>query len=373
MKTVRSNQTPRFWLSVLGSIYQYLRQSPKVAGLMALAILTVNQAGAATNHFQFRGSKSGEASLLIAIAPSPEPKQALTRVPQPSWWLMNNPFGVVRAETLLSLTLLVALHGLKGRFRLWGAWGGKQAPAISANSLDTETSEQPQSYRVWGEGKVLHGTLNPAMSHRVSPGHSVPPADRDLWHKGADVPELKTAVGARLPSSPSPSSLAATEELKPGFTASAALRRIKLFKTWEESQLEAFSHYFEVVSCPQFGHIIRQGERGEAMYLVLKGEVRALSIVEGRESLLATFPAGQWFGEISMLDQGPREVDVIANRDSVLLKLSRESFELLHREAPTLGLQFLLVLARTLAGRMRHSHKRFEDSIRFIHTSGMLD
>jgi len=240
-----------------------------------------------------------------------------------------------------------------------------------------EPSGHPQLYRVWGENKVLYGPLDLTTlkawvrAHRLSAGSWVFLEDHDRWQKAADVPELKIALAARPPAKPSAPSQGPTGKPRPGFT-SADLRRIKLFETLEEPQLEAFAQYLEAVSCPQFSHIVRRGERGEAMYLILEGEVRALSIVEGKESPLTTIPAGQWFGEISLLDHGPRSVDVIANKDSVLLRLSSDAFERLLSEAPMLAIPFLLVLTRTLADRIRRTTKKLEDSIRFIRISGIV-
>jgi len=276
-----------------------IMKGAKVAGLLAFAILALNQASAVTKDFGHQGEVTKPGTLLGAIVPPLRPKQALAQIVQSNWWPINDPIGVTRAGTVLGMTILVVLHRVKGRRGLTATWSGNQ-------------------------------TLPPPSIQEAS-----------------DYPSR-------------------------GFKC-ADLRRIKLFEDFEESQLEAFSHYLEAVDCPQFGHLIREGKRGEAMYLVLEGEVRALRIVEGREFLLGIIPAGQWFGEISVLDRGPREVDVIANKDSILLQLSSDAFDHMHREAPLLANQFLLVLARTLADRMRCMHKRFEDSLRFIQTSGIAN
>jgi CRP-like cAMP-binding protein len=95
-----------------------------------------------------------------------------------------------------------------------------------------------------------------------------------------------------------------------------------------------------------------------------------LAIVEGKETTLATISPGGWFGEIALLDQGPRSVDVIANKDSALLKLSSEAFKRLLEEAPMLAVPFLLALCKMQADRVRRTTKRYEDSIRYIRTSG---
>jgi len=151
--------------------------------------------------------------------------------------------------------------------------------------------------------------------------------------------------------------------------APGALGRIKLLAGLNADQIEQFLAYVEVVKAPQYSDLVHEGEHGDAMYVVLEGELRALAIVEGKESTLATIAAGECFGEISLLDQGPRSADVVANRDTRLLKLSSASFERLLREAPGLALPILLALSRALVDRLRRTTKRYEDTIRFIRTS----
>ncbi|HTL54496.1 MAG TPA: cyclic nucleotide-binding domain-containing protein [Candidatus Limnocylindrales bacterium] len=149
----------------------------------------------------------------------------------------------------------------------------------------------------------------------------------------------------------------------------AALQRIKLLTGLGPQQLECFARYLEPVKVPQFGNLVRKGEYGDAMYIVSEGELRALSIIEGKESILGTMGPGECFGEISLLDQGPRSADVVANRDSTLLKLSNAAFERLVREEPALAMPFVLALSRAAVQRVRQATKRYEDSIQFIRAS----
>ena len=151
--------------------------------------------------------------------------------------------------------------------------------------------------------------------------------------------------------------------------APAVLGRIKLFADLKPDQIDQFLGYVEVVQVPQYSGLVHQGQNGDSMYVVLEGELRALTIVEGKETTLATIGAGECFGEISLLDQGPRSADVVANRDTRLLKLSSAAFERLLREAPALALPIVLALSRALVDRVRRTTKRYEDTIRFIRTS----
>ena len=134
-------------------------------------------------------------------------------------------------------------------------------------------------------------------------------------------------------------------------------------------QLESFLKYMEVMECKQFSHVVRKGEHGDAMYLVLDGELRALTLVGGKESTLATLLTGTSSGEISLLDQGPALGGRDCHRDSRLLKISASAFERLVREAPALALPFLHAISRSVVGRMRLLTKRYEDSIHWSRTA----
>ena len=232
-------------------------------------------------------------------------------------------------------------------------------------------------YRVWGTDKVAYGPLELAVliqwvqSGRVRADTWVLLEANNQWQAATSLPELKAAFDSHA----STVSAVTSQTALPRRSAElvhAAARRIKLFADLDDPQLESFLRYLEAVRFPQFSHIVRQGERGDAMYLILEGEVRALAIVEGKESTLATMRAGEWFGEISLLDQGPRSVDIIADQDSALLKLSSAAFERMLREAPVLAMPLLLALSRTAVDRLRRATKRYVDSVRFIRTSGLV-
>jgi len=184
------------------------------------------------------------------------------------------------------------------------------------------------------------------------------------WQQAADLPELQ----ASLRSKPQTAGVAGKGARSLG-VKSEALRRMKVFAGLDDRQVESFVRYMELIQCPQFSHIVRKGEHGDAMYIVLEGELRALAMVDGKESALATIAVGETFGEISLIDQGPRSSDVVANRDSVLLKFSTVAFDQLLREAPALAVPFLMALSRSVVGRVRGLTKRYEDSVHFIRTT----
>lgn len=241
-----------------------------------------------------------------------------------------------------------------------------------------ETDAETQLYRVWGADNVAYGPVElPTLvswikNERVTSDTWVFLELDNSWSKASQVPELKMFFqpGSRATAAADKAeSLAENQRavVKPG-----SLRRMKVFADMDELQLESFLNYMEVVTFKQFTQVVNKGDHGDAMFMVLEGELRALMLVDGKESTLSTLGVGDFFGEVSLLDHGPRSANVVANQDSVLLKISAASFEHLISEAPALGLPFLFALSKSVVGRVRTLTKRYEDSIHFSRAAGVL-
>ena len=234
-----------------------------------------------------------------------------------------------------------------------------------------EKAAKIPTYRVWGMDSVVYaavdlpGLVQWVRDERLTADQWIYSEHDNRWQKAADLPELQATLRAK-PQAGVSSAVAAGKGGRSLGIKPEALRRMKVFSGLDDRQIESFVRYMEVIHCQQFNHIVRKGEHGDAMYIVLEGELRALAMVDGKESTLATMTAGETFGEISLIDQGPRSSDVVANKDSVLLKISSTAFDQLLREAPALAVPFLLALSRSVVGRVRGLTKRYEDSVHFI-------
>ena len=132
-----------------------------------------------------------------------------------------------------------------------------------------------------------------------------------------------------------------------------------------EEQLERFAGFMEIEKVPQWSVIVRQGERGDTMYLILQGELRVRIDVGGKETVLTTLTVGEFFGDISLFDHGPRSADVVANTDSLLLKITSGKIEQMAKDAPELATPFLLAIGKTLTARIRADNKRYGDQVKF--------
>lgn len=224
------------------------------------------------------------------------------------------------------------------------------------------------NYLAWGMDNIAYGPVElPGLVNWIKSGkvkaNSWVFRERDsVWSRASDLTELKVLFKSKLPQS----SVDAADALgiQPG-----SLRRIKMLADVDERLLASLLTYLEVVRTSAFGTVVNKGEQGDALFMVLEGEVRARVTIDGKETTLTTMGVGECFGELAIVDQGPRSADVIANQPSVLLKMSAASLKKMFAEAPALSAPFMFALTRVIAQRVRTLTKRYEDSIHFSRTA----
>jgi len=224
--------------------------------------------------------------------------------------------------------------------------------------------ESTARYWVWGHDRIAYGPVElPGLiawikEGCVESGHWVFAEADAKWIKAGEIPELKMFLEMQ-PAQADTTSIVSHAALRP-----ENLRRIRLFAEMAPAQLESLVKYMEVVRVKKFATVFSKGDKGDAMYFVLEGEVRARTLIEGKETTLFTMGPGDSFGEIALLIHGDRSSDVLANEDSVLLRLPSAAFERIVREAPALATPFLLALARVITSRSLSLGREYEKSIR---------
>jgi CRP-like cAMP-binding protein len=97
--------------------------------------------------------------------------------------------------------------------------------------------------------------------------------------------------------------------------------------------------------------IIREGESGIAFYIVLSGSAR----VEQHGDRIGELAAGDFFGELALLEEHPRTASVIANEETVCLGYTRWEFTALLDEHPEVAVPIMHVLIRRLHRREHHT------------------
>lgn len=122
----------------------------------------------------------------------------------------------------------------------------------------------------------------------------------------------------------------------------AMLNEVELF---EHLSADDRARLAEVVDCRelQAGSILfHAGEPGESLFVVKSGEVELyIKDTAGQKILLTIARSGEIFGELALLDRGPRTATAVALADSELLELDREDLLLLFQKTPAAALRLL--------------------------------
>lgn len=127
-----------------------------------------------------------------------------------------------------------------------------------------------------------------------------------------------------------------------------------LFGGLDEAARRAVDEEAEWVSLASGATLFRQGDPGDALYVILTGRVRV--IVEGPDGTsraVAEIGRGESVGEMAILTGEPRSASIVAVRDTHLIKLSRHAFERIVERCP----RVMLLVTRRLVHRLQQMNR----------------
>lgn len=122
------------------------------------------------------------------------------------------------------------------------------------------------------------------------------------------------------------------------------LAQVPLFANCSPEEIAAIAAISRQDSFEPDEVIVTQGTPGQAFYLILSGRVEILR----DESSLGTFGPGDFFGEMSLLDQAPRSATIRAFEPTTCLMLAAQDLRMLLESVPSIALRLLEVLCRRL-------------------------
>src|SRR5919112_5475580 len=139
-----------------------------------------------------------------------------------------------------------------------------------------------------------------------------------------------------------------TENARPQMTLES-LRSVPLFASLDDDAATRLRGLLELELRPAGSVLFRKGEPGGAMYLIEGGRVRIhIRDDDGDEVTLAELAAGDFFGEMAILDGKPRSATATVAEDARLAVLSREHFHAFLRQSPEVALSMLAALSDRL-------------------------
>jgi CRP/FNR family transcriptional regulator, cyclic AMP receptor protein len=143
------------------------------------------------------------------------------------------------------------------------------------------------------------------------------------------------------------------DKLLAKFTVFAELGEEELHTLIEQSATESYS---------ASERIINAGDPGHCMYVILSGSVCVTVKKRGNGEIeLARLSPGDFFGEVALVDDGPRSANVTAIEDCELLCITRTTLGVLAGLHPAAAIHLLAAIGRNLVARLRRGNKKYID------------
>ncbi len=122
------------------------------------------------------------------------------------------------------------------------------------------------------------------------------------------------------------------------------LSKVPIFSSCAPAEIEAIAAVAQEHAYEPGQVIVTQGSPGQAFYLILSGKVEIIR--DG--TTLGAFCAGDFFGEMSLLDEAPRSATIRAIEPTTCWMLSSWDFKGLLERHPSIAVKLLVVLSRRL-------------------------
>lgn len=126
------------------------------------------------------------------------------------------------------------------------------------------------------------------------------------------------------------------------------LRRVPLFSGIEPSRLKLLAYTSDVVTYQESQVLFKQGDVGDAAYVIIKGDAEVIVPSDSREIVVAVLRDGAILGEIAILCDTPRNATIRAKGEVKALRIRKEPFFELLRQFPEMAVKVAQELAERL-------------------------
>ncbi len=136
------------------------------------------------------------------------------------------------------------------------------------------------------------------------------------------------------------------------------LRTSPLFEMLSAAELEILAELSRPLRFASGEVVFREGDQGDALYVLARGEVEVVVGADGKGPVLATLATPAAFGEMSLIDREVRSATVRARGECVALQLTAENFTAFRKRSRDGFTLFLVNVARILSARLRETNHK---------------
>lgn len=136
------------------------------------------------------------------------------------------------------------------------------------------------------------------------------------------------------------------------------LKQSPLFEKFTQNELKEVLKIAKEISIPAGNTIFYEGDKGEAFYFIKSGTVSVVKKdADGNELTIAFLYEGEPFGEMALIDGGPRSARIITSTPVVLLEIKSSALNKLLKKNSKLNIKFLEAFNRLLVKRLREANE----------------
>ena len=130
----------------------------------------------------------------------------------------------------------------------------------------------------------------------------------------------------------------------------------QFFAEFTREDIDVLGGYMRIYHAAPEQTIIREGDMGDYMLLIIRGEVDIFKKnLLGEPQLMTSVLPGTMLGEMSMIDGEPRFATCIALKETTFAALTRDNMVKIILDKPSLGAKILIKLVTMLSQRLRHT------------------
>jgi diguanylate cyclase (GGDEF)-like protein len=144
------------------------------------------------------------------------------------------------------------------------------------------------------------------------------------------------------------------------------LKKVSILGECTDRELQAVAGELSEQSLAEGEVLFREGDEGSEFYIVRRGTVKSvIRTVDGNEKEVARFGPGNFFGEMSIVDDAPRSATCEAVEKSILFRMHERDFYRVMERQPRAAIKIMYKMLNTTAQRLKTTSRFVSDMVRW--------
>lgn len=155
-----------------------------------------------------------------------------------------------------------------------------------------------------------------------------------------------------------------TPQQPPAHAKPEDLQHLALFRGFDKDSLALVAGLADLRTVEAGVTFLSQGEKGKSMFVILEGSV-AINYrdASGKAYEVARVEAGDFFGEVALMDQGIRCADVVTLDHCRMVEISHSDITVMAMGNTSVALKLFISIARTLVDRARDANAKYVQAL----------